>query len=290
MRYPLISVLITAYNRENYIAEAIKSVLASTITDFELIIVDDGSTDNTLAICRQFAQTDSRITVYVNENNLGDYPNRNRAASLARGKYLKYVDSDDIIYPYSLAIFTEFMESHSEVAIAISSRQVQMDTPFPIVLRPEESIRTHFFKTGYIDTGPIGVMIRAEIFHKLGGFANLRMVGDTEMWIRIAMKYPIAILQPGLVFWRVHDGQEFQFGMINDVYLELNYKLIQNMLRSGNDEILNEKERHEIQQRYDRSAVRSIVKKAIKNLKFGHYISLYKSLGLGLKELKYLIQ
>lgn len=290
MKDPLISVLMTAYNRENYIAEAIESVLASTLTDFELIIVDDGSTDNTVAICKQYAHTDSRISVYENEKNLGDYSNRNMAASLAKGKYLKYVDSDDVIYPHGLTVFTEFMEAHPDVALAISSRHVQMDTPFPIVLKPEKSIRTHFFKVGYIDTGPIGVMIRAEIFHKLGGFENIRMVGDTEMWMRIAMKYPIAILHPGLVHWRIHDGQEFQFGMVNDVYLEYNYRLVQNILKSGNDEILSEDEREQIRQRYNRSAVRSIVKKAIKRGRFKYYARLYRSLGLGLKELKYLIR
>ena len=290
MKEPLISVLITAYNRENYIAEAIESVLASTLSDFELIIVDDCSTDNTVAICKQYERSDNRVAVYLNEKNLGDYANRNRAAALAKGKYLKYVDSDDIIYPHALTVFAEFMESNPAVALAISSRHVQMDRPFPIVLEPNKSIRTHFFKAGYIDTGPIGVIIRADIFHIVGGFENIRMVGDTEMWMRIAMKYPIAIMHPGLVYWRIHDGQEFKFGMISDMYLEYNYKLIQNVLNSGNQEILTDDERRQIRERYDRSAVRDIVKKAIKKGRIGHYIKLYRNLGLGFRELKYLIQ
>ncbi|HEV2714429.1 MAG TPA: glycosyltransferase family A protein, partial [Terriglobales bacterium] len=98
MATPLVSVLMTAYNREKYIAEAIESVLASNFKDFELIIVDDCSKDRTAEIARRYT-SDSRVQVHVNEKNLGDYPNRNRAASLARGKYLKYLDSDDVIYP-----------------------------------------------------------------------------------------------------------------------------------------------------------------------------------------------
>ncbi len=96
---PLVSVLMTSYNREKYIAEAIRSVLASTYTHFELIIVDDHSKDSTVMIARSFADIDNRVRVHVNEKNLGDYPSRKEAASYATGKYLKYVDSDVISIP-----------------------------------------------------------------------------------------------------------------------------------------------------------------------------------------------
>ena|SRR5674476_1029541 len=91
MLHPAVSVLMTAYNREKYIAEAIESVLAQTFTDFELVVVDDGSKDHTVDIARRYSK-DPRVSVHINEKNLGDYPNRNRAASLARGRYLKYLD------------------------------------------------------------------------------------------------------------------------------------------------------------------------------------------------------
>jgi glycosyltransferase involved in cell wall biosynthesis len=73
---PLVSVLMTAYNREKYIADAISSVLNSTYKNFELIIVDDGSKDATVQIAKQFEAKDERVTVYQNEKNLGDYNNR----------------------------------------------------------------------------------------------------------------------------------------------------------------------------------------------------------------------
>ena len=99
---PAVSVLMTAYNREQYIAAAIESVLAQTFADFELIVVDDGSADDTVAAARSY-EADPRVRVVVNERNLGDYPNRNRAAGLARGRFLKYHDSDDVMYPHCLA-------------------------------------------------------------------------------------------------------------------------------------------------------------------------------------------
>ena len=92
MNAPLVSVLLTAFNREKYIAEAIESVLSSTFNNYELIIVDDASTDKTVEIIKGYAAKDSRIRFYVNETNLGDYPNRNKIATYATGKYIKYID------------------------------------------------------------------------------------------------------------------------------------------------------------------------------------------------------
>src|SRR5271156_3108445 len=100
----------TAYNREKYIAQAIDSILESTYKNFELIIVDDCSKDKTVEIAKGYAQKDSRVKVFINEKNLGDYPNRNKAASYANGKYLKYVDSDDVVYPTGLEVFVNSME------------------------------------------------------------------------------------------------------------------------------------------------------------------------------------
>lgn len=116
---PVVSVLMTVYNRERYLAAAIESVLNQTFRDFELIVVDDASTDRSVVIARQFEQ-DSRVQVYVNDQNLGDYPNRNKAASYARGKYLKYVDADDLIYPHCLGLMVEGMDAFPEAALGIS--------------------------------------------------------------------------------------------------------------------------------------------------------------------------
>jgi glycosyltransferase involved in cell wall biosynthesis len=107
---PLVSVLMTTYNKERYIAEAIESVLTSTYTNFELIILDDCSNDRTVEIAEGVALMDHRIRVYVNENNLGDYRNRNEAAEYAKGKYIKYCDSDDKIFDWTLDYCVKMME------------------------------------------------------------------------------------------------------------------------------------------------------------------------------------
>ena len=120
---PIVSVLMTAYNREKYLADAVESVLKSTFTDFEIIIVDDCSTDKTSEIAQSLQVKDARVRYIRNEKNLGDYPNRNKAASLARGKYLKYIDSDDAIYPWGLEWMVKMMESFPEAGWGLCSME-----------------------------------------------------------------------------------------------------------------------------------------------------------------------
>ena len=115
---PVVSVLTTCYNREQYLGETIESVLSQTFEDFEYIIVDDRSTDRSFEIAQQYAQRDSRVRVYQNESNLGDYPNRNKAASYAVGTYLKYVDSDDLLYPHTLDVITRCMSAFDDAGLA----------------------------------------------------------------------------------------------------------------------------------------------------------------------------
>ena len=101
------------------------------MADFEVIIVDDGSTDGSLEIARDY-QSDSRVKVFINETNLGDFPNRNRAAAHAAGKYLKYVDSDDAIYPHCLEVMTHMMERYPRSGHAA----VQLGQPGPTLSVP----------------------------------------------------------------------------------------------------------------------------------------------------------
>jgi glycosyltransferase involved in cell wall biosynthesis len=100
--FQLASILMTSYNRQQFLAEAIESVLASTYQNWELIIVDDCSKDNTVAIARTYALNDSRIKVFKNEINLGDYSNRNKFISFAKVEYIMFCDSDDKLFPNSI--------------------------------------------------------------------------------------------------------------------------------------------------------------------------------------------
>jgi glycosyltransferase involved in cell wall biosynthesis len=209
MPSPLVSALMTAYNREKYIAEAIESVLASTFQDFELIVVDDCSKDRTLEIARQYT-ADPRVRVHINEKNLGDYPNRNRAAELARGKYLKYVDSDDIIYRHGLAVMAESMEQFPEAGLGLCLPPVEAG-PFPLQLSPEDAYREYFWGTLPFSNAPLSAIIRTDAFRSVGGFSGKRQIGDMELWLRLAARFPIVKLARDLTWWRTHGQQEFAY-------------------------------------------------------------------------------
>ncbi len=139
-----VSILTTVYNREKYLAACIDSVLASSYQDWELIIVDDVSTDTSVAIAKSYEQKDARIKVYVNQTNLGDYPNRNKAASYAKGTYLKYLDADDLIYPHGLEIMVHTMEQFPEAALGISQKVVEDVKPYPFLCSPKKLLRESF--------------------------------------------------------------------------------------------------------------------------------------------------
>lgn len=229
---PIVSVLITAYNREAYIAEAINSVLLSSFTDFEIIIVDDCSTDNTLNIAKRIAAKDTRIRVYSNESNLGDYPNRNKAASYAKGRYLKYVDADDVIYPHGLQVMVDAMEQFPDAALGLQCVIREHRQPYPFLVDTHEAFREHFLGNGFFTSGPTGAIIRADTFREIGGFSGKRFVGDTECWISLALIAPVVLFQPALIWWRTHDGQEFQAGNDGSEYVEATHNLYINCLSS----------------------------------------------------------
>src|SRR5258708_27556503 len=189
----------TAYNREGLVARAIDSVLASTFSDLELIVVDDASRDGTADVARRHATGDSAVKVFVNESNLGDYPNRNRAASYATGKYLKYVVSDDFIYPPGLQVMVDCMEAFPAAALGLSAVP-DASTPYPFMLSPAEAYRAHFFKRDLLGRAPGSTIIKRSAFEEVGGFSGVRQVGDHELWMKMARRFPIVKMPTDLVW------------------------------------------------------------------------------------------
>ncbi len=204
----LVSVLTVTYNHEKYIDDCIKSILASTYTNFELIVVDDVSPDRTYEIAKKYEEIDNRVKVYRNEKNLGDYPNRNKAASYAKGKYLKYVDGDDLIYPNGLEIMIRAMQQNPEAAIGLSHPKPEEAYPYPYQVLPEEAYKEHFLGRGLFNSGPTGFIIKHDVFINEKGFSEVKYSGDTEFLLRIGAKYPTVKISPGLIWWRQHESQE----------------------------------------------------------------------------------
>lgn len=219
---PLVSVLMTAYNREQYIAEAIESVLASSYQKFELIIVDDGSSDNTVAIARSFLK-DKRVRVYVNESNLQQFPNRNKAAGFATGKYIKYVDSDDVLYSHSLALMVKIMESNPDCGLGLCHYSGNSKYILPHRYTSKEILSEHYFGGGILFTGPIGTIIRKDVFDLVGGFGFFGMPSDNHFTLKVASRFPVVSMYRDLIWWRSHDDQAFS-GVNDDVNIFYNLK------------------------------------------------------------------
>ncbi len=228
---PLVSVLMTAHNREAFLAQAIESVLASSFRDFELIVVDDGSTDRSMEIAEAYAGRDPRVFAHVNRTNLGDYPNRNRAASLARGTYLKYLDSDDLIYPWGLSAMVSCIERFPNAALGLSEN-AEGHRPHPVQLEPREAYLEHFLRRDLFGRAPGSAIIRRDAFEEVGGFSGKRYVGDTELWFKLAARRPIVTMPRDLVWDRTHGAQEKSYERGADDVQAIRHQLIVDALTS----------------------------------------------------------
>ena len=225
-----VSVLMTAYNREDFIAEAIESVLASDFKDFELIIVDDASTDNTLKIAQAYEIKDSRVKVFANKQNLGDYPNRNKAASYAKGTYIKFVDSDDKILRHGLGTMVSVMDNFPGAAFGFSDCHPGNEKKYPISYSGEQALRKHFTGGGLLQAGPSTAIIRRKDFNKMGGFSGKRYISDYELWLQFCLFYEAVIFEPELVWVRSHAGQEMDIGKLP--YYSFNYNLHKDFIKN----------------------------------------------------------
>ena len=207
---PLVSVLMTAYNRQEYIAESIESVLGSTYTDFELIVLDDCSEDATVLIAQKYEAIDNRVKVYVNSKNLTQFKNRNKAAELARGKYIKYFDSDDVMFRDLLQITIKAMLTFPEAASGIECTW-KMISPaeLPVKFTSREAYVNHFFKgNDFLFFGPSSSIFKKSAFDECGGFnVEVGILADTLLMLQLAAKYPVVGYQPNLFYWRRHDTQ-----------------------------------------------------------------------------------
>lgn len=207
---PTISVLMTSYNRERYIAASIDSVLAQTCADFELLITDNQSTDRSVEIAQDYARRDARIRVVVNESNLGQFGNRNRAAQLARGAFLKYHDSDDIMYPHCLATMLAPLQAEPRAGFALSNSIYWIGGPCPMLLTPRMCYQREFLGQGMFMCGPSGALFRADVFRALGGFSDRGVGSDHLFWLHACAQVNVLLVSADLFWYRVHEGQEFQ--------------------------------------------------------------------------------
>jgi len=207
-RPPKVSVVIAAYNREKYIAAAIESVLRQTFTDFELLVVDDCSRDRTAEIAQGYA-ADPRVSVYVNDHNLKQFPNRNHGASLARGEFLKFHDSDDIMYPHCLQVMVGALDAEPRAAFAVSCFKRWVGGPCPALSTPAQTYQRDLLGAeGIMWAAPGHLLFRTEAFRRLGGFPDLGTASDSIFLVRACAMENVVLVPADLFWYRVHNEQQ----------------------------------------------------------------------------------
>ena len=203
---PKISVIMPAYNAEKYIKEAIDSILAQTFSDFEFIILDDGSTDGTAEIVRSYS--DKRIRFVQNEHNLGIANTLNRGLDLAQGEYIARMDADDISLPERFEKQVSFMDKHPKTAVCATAIQC-------FGARNEQRIFSESASDLNIDLlfgccfAHPSVMMRASDIGN-GYDPAFDKMEDYELWCRVAKNHDLASLPEILLKYRIHPGQVTQ--------------------------------------------------------------------------------
>lgn len=203
-----LTVVVTSFNRERYLGASIESVLESLFEDFELLVIDDASTDGSVAIAERYARLDERVRVVVNETNLGDYPNRNRALGLVSTPFLKYHDSDDLMYPHCLETMVACLHSAPEAGFALTSGRPWRGGPCPMVLTPKMAYRREYLGGGLFHCGPSGALFRTDVLRRLGGFPERGVASDFYFWISACAASSVVLAPGDLTWYRVHPGQE----------------------------------------------------------------------------------
>jgi glycosyltransferase involved in cell wall biosynthesis len=284
MNTPLVSVLMAAYNSEKYIAEAIESVLASTFTDFELIICDDRSTDNTASIAKSYQHKDTRVKVYINETNLGDYPNRNKVASYASGTYLKYLDHDDVIYPWGLGIMVACMQAFPDAGYGLISHGIVQQKPYPLKVNPISAYRYCFFNNALMYIGPSGAIITKKAFDDVGGFSGKPFVGDLEIWLKLSKKYNMVRMPTDIIWYRIHDMQESKREK-NDPNAEVRrFKVLEDALNCSDCPLTND-ERLIALKKYKKTFITLSIKRDLRNFNFSKLIKTFKKCNITISDI-----
>jgi len=194
------------YNGAKYLHESIQSILNQTYKNFELIIIDDGSTDNSIEIINSFI--DKRIKVLRNSENKGLAYTRNKAVKNSSGKYIAILDCDDIAYPERLSKQVEFLETYPEFVMVGSSFEIideqSEGTGEKIILDLDNNlISTQLFFCNYFAQS--SVMMKREVFNDFQYNEDYTQAEDYHLWSQISTKYKLANLHEILVKYRSHN-------------------------------------------------------------------------------------
>ena len=197
------------FNGERFLREAIDSILSQTFSDFEFIIINDGSTDGTASILDSYVGSDPRVQVY-HQQNKGVIESRNRACGLARGKYIAQMDADDVAVRDRLQWQIEFMERHAEIGVVGGAVELIDSTGRALhcMRYPVENEEIKRALLLHNTLASPAVVIRKEAVLSVGGYRRpFHRAEDYDLWLRIAERWRLANLEAVVLKYRIHPDQ-----------------------------------------------------------------------------------
>lgn len=210
---PKVSVIMGVYNDEPYLQEAVKSILNQTYYNFEFIIINDCSTDNSKEIIDYYLRQDERIVYLENKKNIGLSASLNRGINIAKGKYIARVDADDISFPERLAKQVEFLEENEDIYV-LGTASLSIDEKSAILGLSKFPADPGFIKKNLIKKNLFyhpSVMIRKEYFEKVGLYdESIRYAQDYELWLRGVNLFNYANLEEPLIKYRESSNYEIE--------------------------------------------------------------------------------
>ena len=198
---PLVSVLIPIYNAQEFLAESVQSILNQAFQDFELILVDDASTDNSFSILQTIS--DSRVKIIHHNINKGIGEALNTALASAKGKYLLRMDADDIAYSNRIKCQVEFMEENPKIGVSGTLAEYFDGTPF------NQTVQNEYLKPSLLLDCPFAhptVIIRKEIMDN-SGLQFSGYLEDYELWIKLSQLTDFGLLPEVLLKYRRSENQ-----------------------------------------------------------------------------------
>lgn len=205
---PRVSVILTVYNRASMVRAAIDSLLAQTFTDFEIVVVDDGSTDDSVEVIKSIG--DPRIRLIAHGQNRGTPTARNSGLEAAQGEYVAWLDSDDLARPRRFERQVAYLDAHPSIAMAgtlagaIRSSGRRRWLPQSRPLSHDEIVSMLLFRTSMLQSAIMG---RAEILKQYPYRLEFPVCQDLDMFIRLTREHRVANMPEVLVDRRFHAGQ-----------------------------------------------------------------------------------
>jgi glycosyltransferase involved in cell wall biosynthesis len=204
MKNPKVSVIMSVYNGEKYLRQAIESILNQTFSDFEFIIVDDGSTDKTFEILEGYMKNDSRIKVIRNERNIGLTKSLNKAIKISQGDYIARMDADDVSLPERLEKQIELLKSNQNLGCVGCNALIIDDEGKPIkkVTLPKTNLNQYVQKRNCFIHGTL--TFPKYVIEEVQGYdEKMKLAQDYDLILRISKRYKLGLVDDFLYKLRI---------------------------------------------------------------------------------------